>query len=306
MRRRVVSSIVSFIGVVVATFVLARLTGNPANLYLPIDASTEMREAFAATHGFDRPLLVQFGSYVADVFQGDLGESLRTGQSALAMVLSALATTLKLGAVTLSIALVIALVVGSLAALRPNSLPDRVASTVTVGAASIPDFWFAIMMILILAVQFGLVPTSGTPQTHGLVAWVLPVATLLLRPLGILTQVVRGAMIEVLSSNYMTFAAAKGYGTARLLFVHGLRNAMIPVTTVAGDLAIGLVNGAIIVEVVFGWPGVGKLMVDAVLQRDFPVLQAAVIVTAAVIFVSNLIVDAIGVRLDPTRQLVAA
>jgi peptide/nickel transport system permease protein len=197
-----------------------------------------------------------------------------------------------------------AVVVGSLAAYRPNSFADRVASLTSMTAASVPDFWFAIMGVLVFAVTLGWLPTSGTT---GAAAWVLPVATLLIRPFGVLVQVVRGAMVTALSAPYVKVARSKGASEKRVIFGHALRNAAAPGLTVAGDLTVGLVNGAVVVETVFGWPGIGKLMIDSILQRDFAVLQAAVLVTAVTIFALNILIDLGYALLDArVRQGVAA
>lgn len=210
--------------------------------------------------------------------------------------LRAFPATLQLAGWTMSLSIVGAVAIGSLAAYRPNSAMDRVASLLSSTAASVPDFWFAIMGVLVFAVSLGWLPTSGT---SGAAAWVLPVATLFIRPFGVLVQVVRGAMITALSAPYVKVARSKGASEARVVFGHALRNAAAPALTVAGDLAVGLVNGAVVVETVFGWPGIGKLMIDSVLQRDFAVLQAAVLLTALVIFALNILVDLCHALLDP-------
>jgi peptide/nickel transport system permease protein len=219
-------------------------------------------------------------------------------------VLRAFPATLQLAGWTMLLAVVGAVVIGSLAAYRPNSATDRVASFLSSTAASIPDFWFAIMGVLVFAVTLGWLPTSGTDSAA---AWVLPVATLLVRPFGVLVQVVRGAMVSALSAPYVKVARSKGARESRVVFGHALRNAAAPALTVAGDLAVGLVNGAVVVETIFGWPGIGKLMIDSVLQRDFAVLQAAVLLTALVIFALNILVDICHAILDPrVRQRAAA
>ena len=169
------------------------------------------------------------------------------------------------------VAIVCALVVGALAAYRPGGAFDRIASVGSLAGASAPDFWLAITGILLFAVTLGWLPTSGTGTVWH---WLMPVGVLLLRPFGLLVQVVRGAMIGALSSPYVKTARAKGVRERTIIFVHALRNAMLPVITVAGDQAAGIVNGAVIVETVFGLPGVGKLMIDAIIQRDFAIIQA--------------------------------
>ncbi|MEU6915504.1 ABC transporter permease [Streptomyces olindensis] len=304
LRRRAVSSVVPLLFVVLGVFFLARLTGDPANLYLPLSATPEMRAEFAARNGLDDPLINQFGDYLAQVAHLDFGESLRTAQPAGEAVLRAFPATLQLAGWTMLLALAGAVVIGSLAAYRPNSVTDRIATFLSSTAASVPDFWIAIMGVLVFAVTLGWLPTSGT---SGAAAWVLPVATLLIRPFGVLVQVVRGAMVSALSAPYVKVARGKGASEIRVVFGHALRNAAAPALTVAGDLAVGLVNGAVVVETIFGWPGIGKLMIDSVLQRDFAVLQAAVLVTALAIFALNILVDLCHALLDPrVRQRAAA
>ncbi|MDT0443852.1 ABC transporter permease [Streptomyces johnsoniae] len=297
LRHRILSSAIPLLFVVLGVFFLARLTGDPANLYLPLSATPEMRETFSAQHGFDEPVFVQFGDYLAQIVQFDFGESLRTAQPAAEAVLRAFPATLQLAGFTMLFAIVGAVVVGSLAAYRPNSAIDRIASFLSATAASTPDFWFAIMGVLIFAVQLEWLPTSGTT---GAGVWVLPIATLLIRPFGVLVQVVRGAMVSALSAPYIKVARSKGASEPRVVFRHALRNAGAPALTVAGDLAVGLVNGAVVVETIFGWPGIGKLMIDSILQRDFAVLQAAVLLTALTIFVLNILID-IGYALLDAR-----
>ncbi|GGX18653.1 ABC transporter permease [Streptomyces lomondensis] len=304
LRRRAVSSVIPLLFVVLGVFFLARLTGDPANLYLPLSATPEMRAEFAARNGLDDPLITQFGDYLAQVAHLDFGESLRTAQPAGEAVLRAFPATLQLAGWTMLLAIAGAVVIGSLAAYRPNSATDRIASFLSSTAASVPDFWIAIMGVLVFAVTLGWLPTSGT---SGAAAWVLPVATLLIRPFGVLVQVVRGAMVSALSAPYVKVARGKGASEVRVVFGHALRNAAAPALTVAGDLAVGLVNGAVVVETIFGWPGIGKLMIDSVLQRDFAVLQAAVLVTALAIFALNILVDLCHALLDPRiRQRAAA
>ncbi|MEU7858162.1 ABC transporter permease [Nonomuraea sp. NPDC049141] len=295
LRRRITSSAIPLVVVILGVFYLARLTGDPSNLYLPLSATPEMRAEFAARHGFDQPLLVQFGDYLAQVFRLDFGESLRTAEPAADAVLRAFPATLQLAGATMILAILGAIVVGSWAAYSPNSLADRVASFTSTTAASMPDFWFAIMGVLVFAVALGWLPTSGT---EGAAAWVLPVLTLLIRPFGVLVQVVRGAMVTALSAPYIKVARSKGAGELRVVFGHALRNAAPPALTVAGDLTVGLVNGAVVVETIFGWPGIGKLMITSILQRDFAVLQAAVLVTAITIFALNIVIDACYALLD--------
>ena len=295
-RRRVLSSLLPLIVVAVGVFCLARLTGNPARLYLPINATAEQRAEFSARNGFDDPLLTQLFTYASNVVKLDFGTSLRTGEPAVNMVLRAFPATLQLAATTMLIATVLAIGLGALAAMNPGGTIDRTVSTLSMITASIPDFWLAIVGILVFSATLGWLPTSGSSSASH---WILPVLTLAVRPLGVLVQIVRGAMIEALSSPYVKFARSKGAGESRIVFGHALRNAAAPVITVAGDLTVNLVNGAVVVETIFGWPGIGRLMIDSILQRDFAVLQAAVLLIAVTIFALNIVIDLAYAFLDP-------
>ncbi|AFR49539.1 ABC transporter permease [Gordonia sp. KTR9] len=296
LRRRMFTSLIPLIIVLFGVFFMARLTGDPTNLYLPVSATPDQRAEFAAANGLDKPIWQQMTDYLTGVLHLDFGESLKTGQEAAGMALRAFPATLQLAFVTLILSILGSIVIGCWAAYRPNSLADRFSSLLSMTAASVPDFWFAITGIWIFAVVFGWLPTSGT---GGMLAWVLPIATLMIRPLGVLTQVVRGAMVSALSAPYVKVARSKGAGDLRIVTHHALRNAAAPALTVAGDLAVGLINGAVIVEAIFGWPGIGKLMIDSILQRDFAVLQAAVLLTAISIFILNIVIDAGLALLDP-------
>ncbi|MFW5681318.1 MAG: ABC transporter permease [Pseudomonadota bacterium] len=236
--RRSLYSLISLLGLVVLVFFLARLTGDPTDLYLPIDASLEAREEFREKHGFDDPLVEQFGRFLSDLVRFDLGTSIRTDRPALEMVLEALPVSLTLAALAMASAVGLAILIGS-------------------------------------------------------------VAVLLVRPMGLLVQVVRGAMVTALHAPYVKTAQSRGIRKRRIVFAHALRNSMLPVVTVASDQAAGIINGAVIVETVFGLPGVGKLMTDAIVQRDFAVIQAAILVTAALIFLMNILVDVAYAVLDP-------
>lgn len=294
--RRAFHSILSVIGLLTLVFFLTRLTGDPSALYLPLDSTAEARAAFARLNGLDQPIYWQFLEYLRDLLQLDFGESLRQNRSAMQVALEAFPETLKLAAVAITLSTALAILVGSLAAARPGSTFDRVASLVSLAGASAPDFWVAIVGILVFAVGLGLLPTSGTGTwAH----WIMPVFVLMLRPFGLLVQVVRGTMLSALASPYIKTARAKGLPRQKIIFGHALRNSLLPVVTVAGDLATSLVNGAVVVESIFGWPGIGKLMIDSIIQRDFAVVQSTILVTATAIFILNIAIDLLYAVLDP-------
>ncbi|PAQ00347.1 ABC transporter permease [Mesorhizobium mediterraneum] len=294
--RRAFHSILSVIGLLTLVFFLTRLTGDPSALYLPLDSTAEARAAFARLNGLDQPIYWQFLEYLRDLLQLDFGESLRQNRSAMQVALEAFPETLKLAAVAITLSTALAILVGSLAAARPGSMFDRVASLVSLAGASAPDFWVAIVGILVFAVGLGLLPTSGTGTwAH----WIMPTFVLMLRPFGLLVQVVRGTMLSALASPYIKTARAKGLPRQKIIFGHALRNSLLPVVTVAGDLATSLVNGAVVVESIFGWPGIGKLMIDSIIQRDFAVVQSTILVTATAIFILNIAIDLLYAVLDP-------
>lgn len=294
--KRLGASVIPLLIVTFGVFSLARLTGDPSALYLPLSATPEERAAFAERHGFNEPIWEQFLVYLRNLGGFDFGTSLWTTESSLDRVIQAFPVTLSLMTVTLAVSLSVAIALGCLAAYRPNSVFDRAATLVSLVGASMPEFWFALMAILLFAVTLQWLPTSGT---LGPEAWILPVLTLVIRPTGILTQVVRGEMISALSAPYVKVARSIGASTRQVIFNSALRNALIPAVTVAGDIAVSLLGGAVITETIFGWPGIGKLVIDSILMRDFAVLQTAMIVIALSIVLLNILLDVLYGLLDP-------
>lgn len=294
--KRAVASAISLVGLIVLVFFLSRLTGDPTDLYLPIDANQEMRDQFRELNGFNDPLIVQFGRYVWDLLHLDFGQSIRQARPAIDVVLQGFTWTLSLAVVTMSLVTVAAVIIGSLAAFNVGGIFDRIATFFSLIGASAPDFWIAIVAIVIFAVNLHWLPTSGTGTIWH---WVLPVAVLFIRPFGLILQVVRGSMITALSAPYIKTAKAKGVKSRPIIFVHGLRNGLLPVITVIGDQAAAILNGAVVVETIFGFPGIGKLMIDSILQRDFAVVLAAIMVSAMAIFIMNLLIDMAYALLDP-------
>ena len=294
--KRAIASAISLVGLVILVFFLSRLTGDPTDLFLPVDASQEACENFRRIHGLNDPLWQQFLRYMGDLIRLDFGESIRRAEPAINSVLRGFTWTLQLAAITMTLVTVAAIVVGSLAAFNVGGIFDRIATFFSLIGASAPDFWIAIVAIVVFSVTLGWVPTSGTGTVWH---WILPIGVLFIRPFGLILQVVRGSMISALSSPYVKTARAKGVRNRPIIFVHALRNALLPVITVIGDQAAALLNGAVVVETIFGFPGVGKLMIDSILQRDFAVVLAAIMVTAFAIFLMNLTIDILYAVLDP-------
>lgn len=194
----------------------------------------------------------------------------------------------------------LAIIIGGAAASRPDGVFDVVARALTLISASLPEFWVGLTAVLVFSLWLGWLPTSGMgPFAY----WIMPVLVLALRPLGLLTQIVRSAMLSSLASPYIKTAMAKGAGRARIVFVHALRNSLLPVITVAADRTTALINGAVVVETIFGWPGIGSLMITSIKQRDFAVVQATIIVTAIGIILLNVVIDIIYTKVDPRIRI---
>jgi len=294
--QRAIASLLSLLGLLVLVFFLSRLTGDPAALFLPIDATEEMKAQFRAINGLDLPLIEQFGRYVWDFVHLDFGESLRKARPAIEVVLEAYAWTFPLALITMALVIVASIVLGALAAFNVGGFFDRLVSIVSLIGASAPDFWIAIVAIVIFSINLAWLPTSGVGTPWH---WILPIGVLFIRPFGLIVQVVRGSMLAALTAPYVKTARAKGVRNLPIIFVHTLRNAMLPVITVIGDQAAAMLNGAVIVETIFGFPGIGKLMIDSILQRDFNVVLAAIMVTAIAIFLMNILIDIAYGLLDP-------
>lgn len=294
--RRALDSTFALLGLLVVVFFLTRMTGDPASLYLPETVTAEVRHEFAVRHGYADPVIYQFGRYVWGLMQLDFGTSITQQRSAMAAVIEAVPTTLKLASASMAVTIVLSLLIGCLAASRPNGVFDRFATTISLGGASAPDFWIAIVGILVFAVWLRWLPTSGS---GGIQYWIMPVFIVALRPVALLTQVVRGAMISALSAPYIKTSRAKGLHPRTIIFRHALRSSLLPTITVAGDLAVGMINGSIIAETVFGLRGLGKVLIDGIFQRDFAVVQSCVLLVAVAIFILNILIDILYALVDP-------
>ena len=298
--RRALQSLYALLMLLLIVFAMTRLTGDPTDQYLPLSASPQARAEFAELHGFNDPYHVQFVRYVGDIARGDFGQSIFKQRPAMEVALEAFPVTLTLALFTMIIALALSVVLGSLAAVRPNGVLDRVVSMLTIVSASAPTFWVALLAIVIFAMNLRWLPTSGM---GGPVYWIMPIAVLALTPLGILTQVVRSSMVTSLSAPYAKTALSKGASDARVVFVHALRNSLLPLITIAGVQATGLINGAVVVETIFGLPGIGKLMIDSIRDRDFALTIACILLAAVVVYAMNVAIDVIYARLDPRVEI---
>jgi peptide/nickel transport system permease protein len=298
--QRSLHGLLSLIGIVLLVFVLSRLTGSPARLYLPEDATEEMVRQFNAQNGFDQPIYIQLWNFITGVAHLDFGRSLLYNSPALDVVMDRYPATLRLAAVATVIFTVVGVLIGCIGAARKGTKTDDATRLTSLVALSVPDFWVGITCIAVFAVYLNVLPTSGAGDVQ---YWILPLIALTLRPIGVLTQVARSSMIEELDSDYVRVARSKGVDERSVVLKHALRNAALPIVTVAGVLLAQLVNGALVVETVFGWPGVGNLMVTAIRGRDFAVIQAVVLVTGAAIIVLNFMIDLAYSWLNPQIRL---
>lgn len=278
-------------------FVVIRLKGDPIAQLAPVDLMTPQEiEQVRHAYGFDRPILVQYASFLAGLSRGDFGTSFRYRQPALPLVLERLPKTVQLASAAVVVAWMIAIPLGIITAVRRNSLTDLAATTASVLGRALPSYWLGIMLILLFAVWLRWLPVSGSDSAAHLV---LPAATLGVGLATTLTRLIRSSMLEVIRQDYMMTARSKGLPERTLLLRHGLRNALVPVVTVFGLQTAWLLGGVVIVEQVFAWPGMGQLMVKAVFTRDMSIVQAGVFVFALIVMGLNLLVDALYTLLDP-------
>ena len=285
--------------VVTVVFIVLRFSGDPVSLLLPSDASAEQVQALRVDLGLDRSIPVQYGRFVLDLTRGDLGDSLRFNQPALHLVLDRFPATAELALVAFAVAAVLGLAIGSLTAFVRGSALDRFAMAVIGLLQSAPSFFLGIMMILIFSVSLGWFPTSGYGSPSQIV---LPALTLSALTLASITRITRSSLLDVLRSDYIRTARSKGVPERLVWFRHALRNAALPLVTMLGLELAELLAGAVIVETVFAWPGIGRLAIDSVASRDYPVVQAAVLLIASVFVVINLLVDLSYLFLDPRTR----
>jgi peptide/nickel transport system permease protein len=263
---------------------------------LPLEASEEQVQALRARLGFDQPLYVQLAKFLFDLARGDFGMSIWQGVPAMQLVVNRFPATVYLSLAVVAFSLVVALPMGIVAAVWPRSIIDRLTTVVSVTGVSMPTFWLALMLIIVFAVQLNWFKTSGY---GGIEFLVLPVLALSVTHIGRIAQVVRSCMLDELSKPYITTARSKGVAEAQMIVRHALRNAAIPVITLTADEVAGLINGAVVIEVIFAWPGIGMLALDAIERRDFPVVQADVMLVASVVVLLNLVVDLTYAYVDP-------
>ena len=294
-------------GVSVILFTLMRLApGGPEAVLIGGEFSQEVAAQVRQRLGLDRPLLVQYGSWVLAAVRGDLGRSFKTGDPVLTLILDRVGPTLQLTGSALLLALVVAVPLGVLAAVRRDSVWDTLASAVSLFGVSFPSFWLGIMLILLFSEALHLLPPSGLSE-YGregelgarLRHAVLPTLTLGLIQMASFMRFTRSSLLEALRQDYVRTAQAKGVPDGQVIWRHALRNALIPVVTVVGLALPTLVGGAVLTETVFAWPGIGRLAVGAVFERDYPVIMGVNLLVATVVITANLLTDLAYCLIDP-------
>ena len=293
---RVIQSIVSMFVVSVVVFALVRLSGDPIQIMMPAEASKADIELVRAHLGLDRPWTVQYWRFLTQALQGDFGRSVRFRRPALDLVTERYGATLELGGLAVFIVIAVALPVGVYSAVRRGSALDYAARAFAALGQAVPPFWLGLVLVLIFGVLLHLLPTSGhSTPLHVL----LPEITLNWFAVAGLIQLTRSSMLDVLGSEYVKLARIKGLPERRVIWKHAFKNAALPVVTFAALLFVALLNGSIIVETVFGWPGLGLLVIEAVDSRDYPIVQTVVLFLSAMYIGVNLLVDILYAYLNP-------
>lgn len=296
--RRLLLIVPILLGVSVIVFGIMHLTpGDPAVMMLGEVAPEAELEALRERLGLNEPFHVQYGLWLGRMLQLDLGRSIRSGRSVSREISSRFPATIELAVLATLLAVAVGVPLGVISANRPNSFVDHTATVVAFGGLAMPVFWQGLMMILIFSVALGWFPSSG--RLGGWMYYILPTITLGTSAIAAITRMTRSTMMETISQDYIRTARSKGVVERKITYQHALRNALIPVVTVVGLQFGTLLSGAVITETIFSWPGIGRLAVDAIRAKDFPVVQGVVMVFAITYALVNLMVDVLYVYLDP-------
>ena len=307
--RRVAYSLVVLVGVLIVVFALVHLVpGDPVRIALGTRYTPEAYDALRSASGLDRPIVEQFFGYITSAARGDLGVSFRNGDPVAETLVERLPATVSLAVVGIVIALLIALPAGIWSALREGRVSDAIVRVTSQFGVSVPDFWMGILLIALFSTTLGWLPTSGyRPLFADPAGWlshiVLPGLTVGLVAGAIMTRYVRSAVLDVAAMGYVRTARSKGLSPAVVTFRHTVRNALVPILTITGIQLATILGGVIVVEVVFAWPGLGRLVYNAVSARDYPVIQGAVLLIAALFLLINLVVDLLYAVVDPRIRL---
>ncbi|HEV7616611.1 MAG TPA: ABC transporter permease [Burkholderiaceae bacterium] len=294
--RRLFQSVFVLLGVMTIVFFLLHLSGDPTQLLLPLDATVAERLEFQQKMGFNDPLVLQYERFLLNVLQGDLGYSFRHAEPAIGLVLERIPATFELTIASLAIAIGIAVPLGVIAAVKRGTFIDSAAMTFSLLGQATPVYWLGLLLILLFSVSLGVLPSGGR---GGMESLILPAVTLAVFSMARIARITRSGMLDVLGQDYIRTARAKGIAERIVVSSYALRNAAIPLITVIG-LEFGvLLGGAVITETIFSWPGVGRFAIDSIFARDYPVVQAIVLVLSSIFVIINLAVDVLYTYLDP-------
>jgi peptide/nickel transport system permease protein len=291
---RVLQTVLSMLVVISIVFVLTRLSGNPVHLLLDVNATQRDLEILTRHLGLDQPLLIQYGIYVKNIAQGDLGRSVLTRRPVTEHLWERLPATIELGFVAMFLSVAIGVPIGVYSAVRRGGVLDGAARVFSVLGQSMPPFWLGLMLILFFGVLLGVLPAGGRGGPQHLILPTLGYFTS-----AAIMRLTRSSMLEVLGADYIRFARLKGLHEQIILWKHGLKNALLPVITFAVMLFVQFLGGAVVTETVFAWPGLGRLLLESITTRDYPIVQAGVLVLSALYLAGNLLVDVLYSYLNP-------
>lgn len=305
--RRLLLLIPITLGVTILVFLLMHLTGDPVKLMLGYRATPEQVMALRQELGLDKPLYLQYFIWISNVIRGDLGTSIVTGEPVSKMIIERIPATLELTIPSLIISTILAIFLGVTAALHKDSWIDQLTRIFALFGISMPYFWFGLILLLIFSYRLGWLPMYGRGgplwTLEGLKHAILPITVLSLSNLALLMRLTRSSMIDVLGKEYIRTAVGKGLSKRVIIYKHALRNALIPIVTILALRLAYVFGGAVVTETVFAWPGMGRLIVDAIYQRDFPVVQGVALVFAVLVMLVNLVADIIYSYIDPRISL---
>lgn len=293
---RLVQSLITVFLVVLVVFMVGRIAGDPIELFAGPDITPEQREEIKESYGLNDPLFAQFGGFLGDIAHGDFGNSFRTNQPAMNEVLTRTPASLELAATSLLISVVIAVPLGILAAVKRGTALDTGARVFALVGQAAPQFWVGLLLIFAFAVNWGVFPTGGR---GGISHLVLPAITLGFAGAASIARLTRSSMLDVLHRDYITLAECKGLPNRVIIGKHAFRNAMLPVVTILGLRLGTILAGAVVVELIFSWPGVGRLIITSIQSGDYPVVQAAILLVATTVVLANLLTDIVYMFLDP-------
>jgi peptide/nickel transport system permease protein len=293
---RIGQSLIVLVGVFLLVFFMIRLTGDPAAAMMPREATRAQIEAFRHEMGFDRPLIVQFFDFVRHAAVGDFGNSTRYQSPALPIILERLPATVQLATIALLLAVVLGIPLGLISGARPNSSIDYIGRFVALFSQTVPNFWLALVMIIVFAVQLRLLPTSGNDKP---LSFLMPAIVLGLPTFGRVVRLTRAVVLETMSEDYIRTARSKGLPDRLVFYRHTLRNIMIPLVSIIGIQYGYMLGGSVIIESIFAWPGLGRMVSESVVNRDFALVQAIAFFTSLTIIMLNLLTDLAYVFIDP-------